>query len=378
LSHLENTLDTSNARVILLGDFNAHGFNQESRTPLMKCQYYSKLKEYTICPTTYFLGLRQCVEAVDNLNVLDLVFANFADLKSAPADSGFAAPDIDIAVASLNAAVRSAMEQAIHCGYRYKSKFPHWFSYNLRHYITKKNDFHHRFKNNPSDYFYDRFSYYRKLVKNTIKSDRLRWLKTVDNNLKSQPQHFWKYISNFRKHRSGSIHLEVDGTHRAQPEAVADAFAKHFQSVYNNHFSKVIHPVSQSSEFVSLAPISDADVYKAIKRLKPSKSVGLDGIPGFIIKGCAGIFIPILRHIFNLSLTQQYFPAASKGSAVVPVFKSGNHAAVSNYRPISITSNFSKLFKFIIHDHFSHFAKFNSNQHDFTRKTHAVSVKLIF
>jgi tRNA G37 N-methylase TrmD len=50
-----------------------------------------------------------------------------------------------------------------------------------------------------------------------------------------------------------------------------------------------------------------------------------------------------------LSLTQQYFPAAWKEVAVVPVFKNGNHAAVSNYRPVSIPSHFSKLFEFIIH-----------------------------
>jgi hypothetical protein len=80
-------------------------------------------------------------------------------------------------------------------------------------------------------------------------------------------------------------------------------------------------PLSQSSDFLSLAPFSDADVCKAIKRLKPSKSVGHDDIPDFIIKGCSSI-----RHIFNLSLTQQCFPAAWKVAAVVPVFKRGNHA----------------------------------------------------
>jgi hypothetical protein len=41
---------------------------------------------------------------------------------------------IDVAVASLNAAVRGAMEQAIRCGYRCNTKFPHWFSYTLRYY----------------------------------------------------------------------------------------------------------------------------------------------------------------------------------------------------------------------------------------------------
>lgn len=66
----------------------------------------------------------------------------------------------------------------------------------------------------------------------------------------------------------------------------------------------------QSSEFLSLTPISDADVCKAIKRLKPSKHTGLDDIPGFVMKGCAAIFIPILRHIFNLNMT----PYSMEGS----------------------------------------------------------------
>jgi hypothetical protein len=30
-------------------------------------------------------------------------------------------------------------------------------------------------------------------------------LESIDNNLKAQPQHFWKYVSSFRKHRFHSI-----------------------------------------------------------------------------------------------------------------------------------------------------------------------------
>jgi hypothetical protein len=46
---------------------------------------------------------------------------------------------VDTAVASLNAAVRGAVEQAIPRGYSRKSKSPPWFSHTLRHYIAKKN-----------------------------------------------------------------------------------------------------------------------------------------------------------------------------------------------------------------------------------------------
>jgi hypothetical protein len=70
-----------------------------------------------------------------------------------------------------------------------------------------------------------------------------------------------------------------------------------------------------SSEFLSFAPLSNADVCKAIKRLKRSKSVGLD-LPVSVIKICSGIFIPVLKHTFSLSLTQQYFPTVWKKAAL--------------------------------------------------------------
>jgi hypothetical protein len=38
-------------------------------------------------------------------------------------------------------------------------------------------------------------------------------------------------------------------------------------------------------------------VSKAIKRLRPSKWVGLDGIPSLVIKGCSDIFTPLLTYI---------------------------------------------------------------------------------
>jgi hypothetical protein len=46
---------------------------------------------------------------------------------------------------------------------------------------------------------------------------------------------------------------------------------------------------------------------------------------------------------------------------------------MSNYRPISILNNFSKLFEFIIHEHVSHYAKFNPNQCGFTRTKSTVT-----
>jgi hypothetical protein len=119
-------------------------------------------------------------------------------------------------------------------------------------------------------------------------------------------------------------------------------------------------------------------VSKAIKRLRPSKCVGLDGIPSLVIKGGSDIFTPLLTYIFNLSLTSVTFPSLWKQTAVVPVFKKGSSTIVSNYIPISILNNFSKIFEFIIYDHLYNLFKYrlNPSQHGF-RKFNSTATNLV-
>jgi hypothetical protein len=97
-------------------------------------------------------------------------------------------------VGILSATVRDAMEQAIPRGCNRKNKFPPWLSNTVRYYFVKNNYFRCRFKKKQWNYFHDKFALYRNVVKYTIRCDRSRWLKSIDNNLKSQFQHFWKYL----------------------------------------------------------------------------------------------------------------------------------------------------------------------------------------
>jgi hypothetical protein len=104
------------------------------------------------------------------------------------------------------------------------------------------------------------------------------------------------------KYNSYIIHLDVNGTDVVQLDEVAEAFAKYLQSVYNSSSPEAYYSGILSSEFLQLPSISELDILKAIKGLRPSKSVGLDVMPGFIIKGCFTRFGPLLEYIFDLSL----------------------------------------------------------------------------
>jgi hypothetical protein len=63
------------------------------------------------------------------------------------------------------------------------------------------------------------------------------------------------------------------------PKNTVDAFAKHFKSISNTSCLNAATPYSVTTDFLPTAPISDADVSKTIKHMKPFKCVVLNGIP---------------------------------------------------------------------------------------------------
>ncbi|PNF19791.1 hypothetical protein B7P43_G14658 [Cryptotermes secundus] len=421
---LENSLDTLNYRVLLLGDFNVPGYDWDNGFPSPTSHFYTKLRGDVIYSAVCYLGFSQYNHPVNGLNLLDLVFSNFGNFSLISVDQGLVHPDpfhppfiidckiplrqsnqnfstpcklysagdyallynalftydwsalynetsVDAAVDQLNIAVMQAINLAVPSGWVKKRKYPIWFSGRLIAYVKRKNYFYRRYKKHKTDRLYDRFSFYRKLVKRTIKSDKHLWLLSVDQNLKSNPQQFWKYVSQHRKKYNDLTYLDDDGVLLNEPHDIVESFSKHFQSVFNRSTLGIdtLSLDKLCTDNLPLAYISNRDVQNAIKRLRPTKSVGTDGIPNFVIKGCSEILVPVLRYIFNLSLSQNSFPKLWKQAIIVPVFKKGKTSSVRNYRPIAILNNFSKVFEFIIHDHIYQFfkSKLSPFQHGFIK-----------
>jgi hypothetical protein len=89
-----------------------------------------------------------------------------------------------------------------------------------------------------------------------------------------------------------------------------------------------------------------------------TKSIILDDTPGFITKRCLTILLPLLEHIFNLSIPQQHFATQWKQAVILPVYKKVTSASVQNCKPEPLLNNFSKVFKFNTHTQMSHYFKF--------------------
>jgi hypothetical protein len=86
---------------------------------------------------------------------------------------------VDAAVNELNSVLINSLNDAVPYTCTSKSKFPYWFSGVLKHYNNKIINFFRRYKRKKKyATHYASFSYFRKLVKVTTKSDRRRWLKS--------------------------------------------------------------------------------------------------------------------------------------------------------------------------------------------------------
>ena len=90
---------------------------------------------------------------------------------------------------------------------------------------------------------------------------------------------------------------------------------------------------------------------------KVGKAPGIDGIPMQLIKGSFQFISEPLMHIINLSLQSGIFPDRLKTAkvvpiykTVVPIYKTDDPELFKNYRPISILSNFSKVFERVMYN----------------------------
>ncbi len=105
--------------------------------------------------------------------------------------------------------------------------------------------------------------------------------------------------------------------------------------------------------------INHLHIVKYIDKLKISNSIDNLGMASSLIKASTDIISNCLAYIFNKFLVISRFPSKFKIAKVVPVHKSGSTNDPSNYRPISVLPNLSKLFEYLLHDQISFFLEDN-------------------
>ena len=126
----------------------------------------------------------------------------------------------------------------------------------------------------------------------------------------------------------------------------------------NDTFSTYLTDTVRDTLF--LKHVTKAEIINLVNNTKIKKSKDHDDIDMCLVKKLIPYLVVPLEHIFNISLQTGVFPDGMKIARVIPSFTNGNINDFTNYRPISLLSQFSKILEKIFHNHMMLFVEENN------------------
>nr|CAI5857614.1 unnamed protein product [Callosobruchus analis] len=182
----------------------------------------------------------------------------------------------------------------------------------------------------------------------------------IENRLHYFTESTWNIINHElgkTKISSGNITLNVNGENKSSTK-VCELFANCFSNTASKSIQNVIGQnmslpytasnvpaiTCQFNEF----PITSTEVLEAMKAIKNTKSLGINGLSLKTLGHVIDLLMAHLLYLFNTSLLHGIFPGCLKTALVVPIHKRGCKKDIDDHRQISILNCISKLFEKVI------------------------------
>jgi Reverse transcriptase (RNA-dependent DNA polymerase)/Endonuclease-reverse transcriptase len=194
---------------------------------------------------------------------------------------------------------------------------------------------------------------------------------------------FYKHVSSRLTHKSGIAPLRaLDGELVMDDSRKADILNMHFVSVGtvdNGLLPFLPNVTTPGCEFNSVY-FDDNIILCIINKLKSTSTPGPDGLSARLLKNLGPVICGPLAMLFSLIANYGFIPDAWKAATVIPIFKKGASSDPNNYRPISLTSVFCKVFESVLKsqllDYLGYHSFINVAQHGFLAK-HSTTTNLL-
>lgn len=150
-----------------------------------------------------------------------------------------------------------------------------------------------------------------------------------------------------RDHSIGVTHVEVDDV-ITDEKVIADKFNEHYATI-GEKLTTNIHqtqnkefPEQETTESISLSLCDRSVVVEVIKCIK-SNAAGDDEVTRSDLVHLLDAVVDTIVRLVNEVLTTGQFPEQLKIAKIIPLHKNGSRQIITNYRPISVISIFSKI-----------------------------------
>lgn len=231
-----------------------------------------------------------------------------------------------------------------------------WITSALLKSVSRKNEMFKMLQKNPNNLeLKKQYTDYKNKLTNLIKKAKQDYYQNVINENKSNTKRLWKVVKEITKSdqklKNISSLKKENNEIIIDEKGIADEFNKTFTNMGKNLAQKI--QIRKKSSFnkrytmksLVLLPTDSQEVKNIIFQLKNNKSPGADNLKAETLKLIALYLTQPLVFIFNECMRLGFWPSAFKDSLIIPVFKKGECTVASNYRPISLITNFSKIFE---------------------------------
>lgn len=206
------------------------------------------------------------------------------------------------------------------------------------------------------------------------------YISGIESSIKNDPKKLWNYVNSKRKPRTVIDDIKVGNINLVDSGDIANAFADFFSSVYGilpGAFIENSNNLIKMAVDFSIDPllIPMTDISYAIQRLANKSSLDIDSISTSLIKLCPDALLLPLYLIFKNAMCKGIYPSAFKSARVCPVPKKGNDNNITNFRPVTTPSPFSKVFEICLYNIiYQFFVPFVSvSQHGFLPKRSTIN-----
>ena len=215
-------------------------------------------------------------------------------------------------------------------------------------------------------------AYYKKycrILTRVIKLAKQKYYSSLISRSSNKNETIWNIINssiNKKLSITNITSINVNGIPTNNGHSIAEAFNKHFVSIAqemyttklkvnasSNH-TNPLHYLTQISNhpfpLINIKYVSISEVVKVTKSLKKKDSYGYDEISTKVLSFSTDYISSPLTYIINRMLATSTFPNRIKLSQIKPLYKKGEQNNLSNYRPISLLTSFSKIVEKIIYN----------------------------
>ena len=235
-----------------------------------------------------------------------------------------------------------------------------WITTDILKCIKKKCRWYRLMKSNIITYqSYKRLS---KSLRSLLRFAEADFYRRKFDSLGNDMRRNWKVLNKLLNRTKTEIsdHFIIDDIRVSDSKQISEAFGSHFltnpmnihHSIPNSGYSSQTNvPINSNTMVFNHTTISEISFY--IKKLKKNGQLG-DISKKFLIL-CVNEIVPFICRLFNLCIDQGIFPSVFKSAKITPVYKKGARSCISNYRPISVLTNLSKVFETVIYNRLNNY-----------------------